>query len=89
VRALAGEGELPLWATGAADASVRLWDARTPAAAVATLVGCKRRVYVPPHLPGELRGERPQNRGMAFESSIRGQREDRPRRAQTNTIPLL
>jgi hypothetical protein len=42
VRALAGEGELPLWTTGAADASVTLWDARTAAAAVATLVGCKR-----------------------------------------------
>lgn len=75
MRALAGEGELPLWATGAADASVRLWDARTPAAAVATLVGCKRRVYVPPHLPDELRVQRPQNSEMASRTAQRGQRE--------------
>ena len=45
VTALAADGEQPLWASGALDATVRLWDARTPAAAVASLEGCRRRVY--------------------------------------------
>lgn len=45
VTALTADGEQPLWASGAFDATVRLWDARTPAAAVASLEGCRRRVY--------------------------------------------